>query len=729
MALTAAEIRAVYTVDERPLDRSLGGLGGKVGGAFKGAVGAAAGLFAFSQISAGFMGLTGAASDLNETINKSSVIFGANAGKIDQWAKDAATNLGLSRQQALAAAAGFGDMFSQIGFSGDAAANMSKMVVQMSADLGSFNNLPTEDVAQRISAAFRGEYDSLQALIPNINAARVESQALAMTGKENAAALTAQEKAAAVLTIVNKDGARAMGDFAKTSDGAANAAKIATAQWEDQKAAIGQRLLPALTAMIGFVSGTVIPGVGKLVDFIADDAIPAVRDFAQWIEANKTPLLIIAGVIAAVFLPHLIALGAQSLATGAKSAAGWAMQKAGAIGGAAAHSAAIVGMIVRWVALGVAAVAQGVIIAAVWTTRIVASAVAGAVSFGVQVVRVVAGWVLMGAQAMAQAARMAAAWFIALGPVGWVIAAVIGLVALIVANWDTVVSWTQTAWSAVTGFIAGAWEWIKGAVAAGLDFLVGLFLNFTGVGLIIKHWDTIKRVTSDAWNAVSGAVSGAWNSLTGAISTGITTAVTWVSEMPGKLVGALGDIGSLLLDAGKKLIGGFVDGIKGTFGTVKDTLGNLTGKLFSWKGPPGKDKILLRDAGKLVIGGFVDGMESQYGAVRASLGGLTSDIAGMQRAVVAQMAALADTQLAEDGSRVGAGFYTKPPTGMVNRGGQMVPLSQIIAETKANAAARDTPGNGGGPLVNIEQYHEQPGSSPAATAAALGVEVRTRPWT
>ncbi|RZU31156.1 hypothetical protein [Blastococcus saxobsidens] len=263
----------------------------------KGAVGAAAGLFAFSQISAGFFSLTGAASDLQGTLSKSGAIFGSNAAAIDQWAKSAATSLGLSRQQALAAAAGFGDMFSQIGFAGDQAADMSKAVVQMSADLGAFNDLPTEDVADRISAAFRGEYDSLQALIPNINAARVESEAMAATGKKVASELTAQEKAAAVLAIVNKDGARAIGAFAREADSAAGSAKTASALWLDQKAAIGEQLLPAFTTLMGFLSGTVIPGVGDLADFIGDDVVPAFKDMAQWVEGNKDPLLVLTGII------------------------------------------------------------------------------------------------------------------------------------------------------------------------------------------------------------------------------------------------------------------------------------------------------------------------------------------------------------------------------------------------------------------------------------------------
>ncbi|MDN8980622.1 hypothetical protein Q0P29_14000, partial [Staphylococcus aureus] len=108
-----------------------------------------------------------------------SAIFGANASAIESFGNNAAKNVGLSKEAAIAAAAGFGDMFLQLGFVEDQAAAMSQQVVIAAADLGSFSNLETADVADRISAAFRGEYDSLQAVIPNINAARVESEALA----------------------------------------------------------------------------------------------------------------------------------------------------------------------------------------------------------------------------------------------------------------------------------------------------------------------------------------------------------------------------------------------------------------------------------------------------------------------------------------------------------------------------------------------------------------------
>lgn len=268
---------------------SVGGMSSKlktfaaVGGAALAAAGVAAGKFAIDAI--------GAASDLNETMSKSSVIFGKNAGEVQKWAGNAARTMGLSKQAALEAASGFGDMFTQIGFSGDQATNMSKKVVQMSADLGSFNNLETADVAERMSAAFRGEFDSLQALVPNINAARVETEALAMTGKKSAKELTAQEKAAATLAIVQKDGARAAGDFARTSDGLANQQKILSAQFENTKAKIGTALLPVATKFVQFLNNGFGPAAQKAGAFFKEHILPPMKDFGEKIAPKVRDLM------------------------------------------------------------------------------------------------------------------------------------------------------------------------------------------------------------------------------------------------------------------------------------------------------------------------------------------------------------------------------------------------------------------------------------------------------
>ena len=242
------------------------------GGSVKKLAGLVAGAFVVDK-AVRFLGdVKNAASDLNETTSASSVIFGKNAASVQAWAKTSDRAFGLSEQAALDAATGLGDLLLQLGDTGDQAATTSKSVVQMAADLGSFKNLETGDVLDRITASLRGEFDSLQAVIPNINAARVETEAMAETGKKTAAALTAQEKAHATLAIIQKDGARAQGDFARTASGAANSQKIAAAQTENLKAKIGQQLLPAYISVVSFGNDKLLPFLSTSIDHVVEFA-------------------------------------------------------------------------------------------------------------------------------------------------------------------------------------------------------------------------------------------------------------------------------------------------------------------------------------------------------------------------------------------------------------------------------------------------------------------------
>lgn len=98
-----------------------------------------------------------------------------------------------------------------------------------------------------------------------------------------------------------------------------------------------------------------------------------------------------------------------------------------------------------WIAMGAAAIVSGAQTAYVWALYAL-DAIKGAGVMALNAARVVGAWVLMGAQSLLAAGRMALAWFIALGPIGWVIAAVIGLVAIVIANWDTISRWTKDMW-------------------------------------------------------------------------------------------------------------------------------------------------------------------------------------------------------------------------------------------------------------------------------------------
>jgi phage-related protein len=248
-------------------ESSLGSLGGSV----KKLAAVAAGAFAGMQVGAFLKDAVGGASDLNESLSKVTAVFGESAGEIDKWAKSAAEKLGLSRGAALDAAGGFGNLFDQLGFTSNQATSMSTGIVNLAADFASFHNADISDVIEAQSAAFRGEYDSLQRFLPLINAAAVEQRALELTHKKTTKELTAQDKALAVQKLMLEGAGVAAGDFAKTSDGLANKQRILAARFENIKTSIGSALLPMvlkLTDVFANALQPVMEKAGKIFDTI-----------------------------------------------------------------------------------------------------------------------------------------------------------------------------------------------------------------------------------------------------------------------------------------------------------------------------------------------------------------------------------------------------------------------------------------------------------------------------
>lgn len=547
--------------------KSAGGKAGKsMGGGLvaglKGLAGPLTAAFAAPIIIGGLNSLADRASDLNETVNKSQAIFGKQAAEMDKWSKSAAKTLGLSRSAALDAAAGFGDMFSQIGFTGKAAASMSKQVVQAAADLGSFSNLETADVSDRIAAAFRGEYDSLQAVIPNINAARVESVALAKTGKKTAKELTAQEKAAAVLAIVQKDGARAMGDFARTSNGAANAAKIQAARMEDLKTRAGQVVLPLKKAAID--------GLGLLLDGL-EKAGPFVGKAIDWFKGLFTQV----GSGSGRF--QSLVAGVQAFVTGMQTRLAPLMPQVRQI-------FATIGQIVSTYMDYVRTVIQRV------------TAIIGFI------------WTRWGTNIMDYIAKVFGAILTIAGGVLKVVAGVIKTVtSLIKGDWSG-------AWDGIKQIFAGVWQAIKGILSLALT--------------------AIKGLLSGAWAVIKLGVSSAWSGIKTAISTAIGNIVTVVKGIPGKILGALGDLNRLLYDAGVKLIQGLINGITDKVEDVGRAMTKVTDKIAGFfHGSPVKEGPLKQHGwnqnrpGRMLAQSLADGMNAGRNTVALASRSLAGSVA------------------------------------------------------------------------------------------------------
>jgi len=191
-------------------------------------------------------GLSAAASDLNEEVSKSRQVFGGSSAAIESWSRTTASALGIARKDALAATGTFGNLFNTVGVGDAKAADMSRALVRLAADLASFNNAAPSDVLDAIRSGLIGEAEPLRRYGVLLSEARVQQLAMADTGKTNARALTDQEKALARYEIIMRDTASAQNDFARTSDGLANQQRILRARLADARVELGQRLLPVM---------------------------------------------------------------------------------------------------------------------------------------------------------------------------------------------------------------------------------------------------------------------------------------------------------------------------------------------------------------------------------------------------------------------------------------------------------------------------------------------------
>jgi len=285
---------------------------------------------------------------------------------------------------------------------------------------------------------------------------------------------------------------------------------------------LGTALLPAVTAAARFIADDFAPAV--------HDTGEAIRNVTKWLSDNADTIGVVAGVIGAVLLPRLAAVavgyataGAAAVASAAETAVLWTMYKVEAVQAAAASVAASWRIAGGYVAVASAAVASAARTATAWlatqaqaaraaiTTlavgaRLIIGYAATAAAAVAAAATQVGAWILLGTQSLIQAARVAAAWLIAMGPIGLVIAAVAGLVYIIIRNWDTIRRVTVQVFTAIVGFIRDHWR-----------LLLIIFTGFFGliVVLVIGHWRQIRAVFLAGVNAVVGFATRMWRDVTG----------------------------------------------------------------------------------------------------------------------------------------------------------------------------------------------------------------------
>lgn len=187
-----------------------------------------------------------AASDIEESLNKLNVLLGDSQPEVAKWASTVATSFGISRRTALETAGTFANMFEKLDRTQPEIAQMSKGMVELAADMASFNNTTVDDALTALMAGLRGESMPLRRFGVLLDEATLKERAMSLGLRDTTTGvlpplIRLQASYAEILSQTTKQ----QGDFTRTSSSTANQIKTLSAEVDDLKVAVGEELTPA----------------------------------------------------------------------------------------------------------------------------------------------------------------------------------------------------------------------------------------------------------------------------------------------------------------------------------------------------------------------------------------------------------------------------------------------------------------------------------------------------
>lgn len=464
-------------------------------------------------------GAVKAASDMEQATGGVNAVFKGSAGVIQNWATTAAQDVGMAGAAYKTTAAGIGGALAGMGVPLDQAAQQTGELITRAADLASVFGGDTVQATDAMTAAFRGEYDGLQRLIPSISGAAIEAEMAAQAAEGQTFASEEAAKASAIYATIMDKSAASAGNFANESDTAAGAQQRAQAQFEDTAAELGKSLLPAFTAVMGILN-----------------------TFGQWVSQNiglvTTLTAVIAGVAAAVLAVNAalaIASAAQAVWTGLQAASKAATAAYTAVQWAfnAAMAANPIGIII----IAIIALVAG--IGLLWQNseafrdffigmwEKIADVASAAWDVIVKAASVAWDAIKAAVEAVWKAIQTIIQFYI-----DAIKAYINAWVFVVTAAWNGIKIAAEAVWNAIKA--------IASAVLSGLQSTISAFGS-----AVTAIWNTIKSIGSAIWGAIKSAATTAINAIMApinavkraidAVISGIKSAISFASSLLSKI--------------------------------------------------------------------------------------------------------------------------------------------------------------------------------------------------
>ena len=188
-------------------------------------------------------------------------------------------------------------------------------------------------------------------------------------------------------------------------------------------------------------------------------------------------------------------------------------------------------------------------------------------------------------------------------PVTWIILGIVALVAIIVMI-ATKTTWFQDIWHAMVDGVTSAWNWLWSAISSKVSAGVAFLRSILSTGRVAAWFAEVRN----------------------AAVVKLVAMIAWVRGLPGRILSAVGNLNNLLVNAGRSIIRGLINGVTGMIGSLRNKFSEITGMIPDWKGPMTVDLKLLAPSGQALMSGLMDGVDDQLPTFERQLNGITSDI-------------------------------------------------------------------------------------------------------
>lgn len=218
------------------------------------------------------------ASNKAESASKVNVLFGDSADIVMKASETATETVLMSSGAYLESAGNLGNLITNFGVAGDEAANMSVDMIQLAADMGSFNNADPSEVVYAMGSALRGETEPIRKFGVMLSQVAVEAKAVEMGLISQGQALDSTSRLQATWALMLEQTTAAQGDVARTIDGLANSQRNASARMEEAWTKLGEILIP----IAQFIQGVLADAILGIINTI----VGVVESVKGWIDSN-----------------------------------------------------------------------------------------------------------------------------------------------------------------------------------------------------------------------------------------------------------------------------------------------------------------------------------------------------------------------------------------------------------------------------------------------------------